>query len=133
MANQQLQSSEWQPSPAQQRVAVMLAQGETQSDAARKTHTALRTVESWWAQREFRAHVYDMMAELSSHYEEEFAQLVVMAMRLEAKALRGEIAPDDPRCRLAHDILTKTAYRIAALRAVHQPYVPAGQPLPVGS
>lgn len=137
MANKHLPSvTEWAPSPSQQRVGILIASGDSQSEAARKTNTPLRTVQDWWADKPFRAYVYDLMAELAENYEEEFSQVVMMALRLEAKALRGELPPGDDRAKLAHDILSKTAYRIAALRAVNRQSLPDGpqqQQLPPAS
>ena len=127
--------SEWAPSPSQQRVGILIASGDSQSEAARKTNTSLRTVQDWWTDKMFRAYVFDLMAELAENYEEEFSQVVMMALRLEAKALRGELPPGDDRAKLAHNILSKTAYRIAALRAVNQQSLPGGpqqQQLPPG-
>ena len=111
-------TAQWEPSPAQSRVADLLAQCWSQTASAEETRVALKTVQRWWADPEFREYVRDIQRGYAEGYNEEFSLLIAEALMIERRALRGEIPHDDPRAILAHDILSKTAFRVAVATSV---------------
>lgn len=118
MQSDQITVAAWEPSPAQSRAADLLAQCWSQTATAKEIGADLTTVQRWWAKPEFREYVRDIQRGYAEGYNEEFALLIAEALLIERQALRGEIPRSDPRAELAHDILTKTAFRVAVAKSV---------------
>lgn len=120
----------WEPSPSETWAAELLSQCHTQTETAEIIGCDSRTIRRYWQRPEFRALVRDLVEAARQGYDQEFAGLIADALRVERMGVRGEIEADSARCKLAHDILSRTAFRIAVRQADDRASLP--QPVIAG-
>ena len=110
----------------QVRVADLLSTGYLQTEAAQDTGTPLRTVQRWCADPNFEDYVLELIDVQRAQWNRQFRRIVRKAMQLEEDVMDGKVSGIDPRAIRAHEILSKTAYRVAALGTVDRSPVRPG-------
>ena len=115
---------EWAPSPAQQRVAELLASGYSQNAASKRTKSNVRTIQRWWQERlpdgryPFREYVYGLRRVLYQNVSPQFAAIVDKALKIVDLVLDGEVKANDDRVQLAREILKETLYPVQRERGI---------------
>lgn len=111
----------------QAKVGEHVANGDSLLLACRKAGVPYRTAHRWYYNPgipEFHDYIRAVQEEKIAAYEAKFNRLISSALDMEQAALDGDIKADAPDAQLAHDILARTAYRIATLRAVNPGSLP---------
>ena len=114
-------TNEWVPSTAQLKLAQQLALGFSLLKSSEKAEVPYRTAQTWYhypGKAEFIALVEELREEMVNRYEDNFGRVLNLALEIELQVYAREISPDDPVAKFAHDTLTKTAYRAAALHSL---------------
>lgn len=110
----------------QARAAELLSSGLMQSEVARELPMNLRTLQRWCADADFADYVDTLVDEQRAQWNRQFRRIVKRAMQVEEDVMDGKVRADDARAIRAHEILSKTAYRVAALGAVDRSPVRPG-------
>ena len=114
-------SSGWQPTVKQLQLAEALGSGYTLQKACEVAEVSYSTGHRWYSnpgKPEFIELVSELRHEAKRAYQERFSDLINLAMALEQRVLAGELSANDEQAKVAHDILSRTAYRAAGINGV---------------
>ena len=118
MADDQITVVAWEPTPSQQRVALMLRDGWSRQKAADAVGITWSTVQKWCDHNpQFVAYVDAMRQEMLSNQAQRFAKLLESWQEIMQEVADGKRLPTDKLARHAEAQLQRTLYRVYVARA----------------
>ena len=111
MTDKQLLSLAW--TVKQQECAKLLAIGFSQTSAADRMAVPLRTVQSWWAKREYREFVQALHATAGTTVAPAMENLLLQAVDIERQVFSGEVEVGDGRYKAAQRRIDQFLERMA--------------------